>query len=294
MPSNRQESTTPWLNFLVAYPYCKQPIFDVLKTQTTPYRFLLDSGAFTAHSLGKTIRLDDYCKFLETMPIKPWRYFQLDVIGDPEKTARNYEIMRERGFNPVPVFTYNESLSRLDELYKTSDLVAVGGLVGNKNRKYIVKKVMDYVKGKNVHLLGFTNDDYLKYFKPYMCDCSSLLAAQKFGQLQIYVGHGQTEIFHKTDFRGKPPERIMRILARWGFEPERLSEKANWINNGTVDKPSLHQYVSCYSWVLKSIEYEKNIGTKLFLSVTNSKEVSVLFKSYRKIMENKCRESQKG
>ena len=58
MPSNRLESTTPWLNFLVAYPYCKQPIFDVLKTQTTPYRFLLDSGAFTAHSLGKTIRLD--------------------------------------------------------------------------------------------------------------------------------------------------------------------------------------------------------------------------------------------
>lgn len=85
----RQEldTNTPRLNFLVAYPYCKPDVFEVLKNQTLPYRFLLDSGAFTAHNAGKVITLDDYCRFIEAMPIKPWRYFQLDVVGDPEKTA---------------------------------------------------------------------------------------------------------------------------------------------------------------------------------------------------------------
>ena len=82
------DTNTPRLNFLVAYPYCKPDVFEVLKNQTLPYRFLLDSGAFTAHNAGKVITLDDYCRFIEAMPIKPWRYFQLDVVGDPDKTAR--------------------------------------------------------------------------------------------------------------------------------------------------------------------------------------------------------------
>ena len=45
------DTNTPRLNFLVAYPYCKPDVFEVLKSQTLPYRFLLDSGAFTAHNL---------------------------------------------------------------------------------------------------------------------------------------------------------------------------------------------------------------------------------------------------
>lgn len=81
------DTNTPKLNFLVAYPYCKPDVFEVLKNQTLPYRFLLDSGAFTAHNAGKVITLDDYCRFIEAMPVKPWRYFQLDVVGDPDKTA---------------------------------------------------------------------------------------------------------------------------------------------------------------------------------------------------------------
>lgn len=39
------DTNTPRLNFLVAYPYCKPDVFEVLKNQTLPYRFLLDSGA---------------------------------------------------------------------------------------------------------------------------------------------------------------------------------------------------------------------------------------------------------
>ena len=91
------------LNCLVAYPYCSPDLMGKMKRfPQDRLRFLLDCGAFTAWQTGKKIELDDYCKFVETCDPKPWRYFSLDVIGDAEKTAANFEKMLERGFKPVP------------------------------------------------------------------------------------------------------------------------------------------------------------------------------------------------
>lgn len=100
-------SNTPKLNILIAYPYFNSKIIQEL----TPLideghcRFLLDSGAFSCDTLGIKITVDDYCRFLDNLPVKPWRYFMLDVVGDPEKTIKNYEIMLSRGYTPIPVFT---------------------------------------------------------------------------------------------------------------------------------------------------------------------------------------------
>lgn len=276
---------TPRLNFLVAYPYCKPAVFDVLKRQTLPYRFLLDSGAFSAHNAGKIITLDDYCRFLEAMPIKPWRYFQLDVVGDPDKTARNYEKMLERGFTPVPVFTHNESLSRLDELYETSAVVGLGGLVGNKNRKSIVRRVMNHAKGRKIHLLGFTNDQYLKFYKPYMCDSSSIQSAQMYGHLAIYRGRGEMTVLNKSAFLSRPKPEILEILTRWGFDPKLLAKKENWVEYSSMERESLHREVNYYSWILKSLDYEKNLKTKLFLSVASGAQVMSLFRNFKRILE---------
>ena len=139
------------------------------------FRFLLDSGAFTAFNSGKTITLDEYCKFLESLPFKPWRYFALDVIGNPEGTDRNYEIMRARGFNPVPIVTYGDNLKKVEDLYKSTDFVGFGGLVGlsKDERIWAVNEITKAVKGRKAHLLGFTQFDSLKRFKPYCCDSSS-------------------------------------------------------------------------------------------------------------------------
>ena len=59
---------------------------------------LIDSGAFTAWKANESISLDDYCRFIEKLPVTPWGYFQLDVVGDPDGTIRNYDEMRRRGF----------------------------------------------------------------------------------------------------------------------------------------------------------------------------------------------------
>ncbi len=115
----------PILNVLVAYPYVK----DGMIKEMTPLinsghiRWLLDSGAFTAHNSGKDITLDEYCRFLDRLPVKPWRYFMLDVIGNPDATWNNYQKMLSRGYKPVPIFTYGSDLQLVDEYYKTSDYI---------------------------------------------------------------------------------------------------------------------------------------------------------------------------
>ena len=88
---------------------------------------------------------------------------------------RNYEIMLSRGYKPTPVFTFGDDLSVIDEYYKTSDFIGIGGLVGRPSNEMLIglDKILKKVNGRKAHLLGFTRVEYLKLLKPYSCDSSS-------------------------------------------------------------------------------------------------------------------------
>lgn len=75
-------------NVLVAFPYWQDEIARLMQAHPDTFRLLIDSGAFTAWKAGKSIALDDYCRFLEALPAAPWRYFTLDVIGNPDATDK--------------------------------------------------------------------------------------------------------------------------------------------------------------------------------------------------------------
>ena len=261
----RQELSThtPKLNLLVAYPYMSQVKIDLIRQNSGVIRFLLDSGAFTAQQLGKKISLDEYCKFIESLPFEPWKYFTLDVIGNPEKTIRNYETMLARGFKPVPILTQGESFSVMDEFWKTSDVVGVGGLVDVplKEKQRFIYKVMKHSNGRRVHWLGFTNDQFVKHFRPYMCDSSAFTGADRFGQLMIYQGNGRYKMLKKSEFSKKPDEADLRKIASWGFNPYELKSIRNWHGG-----EALSSKISARSYVEKSCDYEKNLSVKLFLA----------------------------
>ena len=70
-----KDNTSVRLNTLIAYPYLKPDAVEMLRARADQVRFVLDSGAFTAWKSGNPIALDDYCRFIEGLPIKPWRYF---------------------------------------------------------------------------------------------------------------------------------------------------------------------------------------------------------------------------
>jgi hypothetical protein len=265
------------LNILIAYPYLKGSTLKTVIEHQHEARLLLDSGAFTAWRAGKTIDIDDYCRFLDTVPVKPWRYFTLDVIGDPAGSMKNYETMLQRGYKPIPIFTRGEDPAVLEDYYKTSDVVGIGGLVGTKGNKGFINGIMQHVGDRKVHWLGFTRLEYLKFYRPYSCDTASWENGAKFAYLSLYVGRGQFIRVNKREFDQKPSATVIDAIRRLGHDPYLLRRNLNWCGGLT----SLPRMLGAASVVALSADMEKNIGTKYFISVASS--VGLLFDAATKM-----------
>lgn len=250
-------------NLLIAYPYLT-PGAQRAIAAADGIRVLVDSGAFTAFKSGKAIQLDSYCRFIEKLPFKPWRYFTLDVIGNPDLTVKNYETMLARGFNPIPVFTRGESASVLEDYYKTSDVVGVGGLVKAKKSKEFIRAVMQTVKDRKVHWLGFTKSSFIKTYKPYSVDCSSWIVGQKYGVLPLYFGGGKMRTVTRDLLKSDDP-RLRQVLARYNVSDYALRLEKNWRG-----KDNLARAIGAQSYILYSRDLEKNLGTKLFCATTDA------------------------
>lgn len=273
------------LNLLAAYPYVNQPLIEELKKGGDNLRFLLDSGAFTAWKAGKPIKLDDYCRFIESLPIRPWRYFTLDVIGDAEASMRNYEIMLERGFKPLPIFTRGENLSALDQYYKTSDVVGIGGLVGTRGNKGFINGVMKAVGDRRVHWLGFTSLEYLKKYRPYMCDSSSWAGALRFGQIKLYKGLGAFVTLEKSDFINKPAPEVMALLNQYEISAIELADSKNWKNSGVGNYPT--EKAAFRSFVRYQLDIGKNLGTLMFMAVASNWQARLALDAFN-FWRDKC------
>jgi len=257
--------TEPRANILVAYPYWSAGSAKHVAAGGDRVRLVIDSGAFTAWKAGKPIALDDYCKFIEELSPTPWRYFTLDVVGDAKATLANYETMLKRGFEPVPIFTRGEDPSVLEDYYATSDLVGVGGLVGTRNNKGFVNGIMKRIGDRKVHWLGFTNIDYIKFYRPYMCDSSSWEAGARYASVKLYMGNGRYVSIKKADFIKQPPEDVLERIRFLGFDPYVLRKDTAWRGGEGVTR----QLSAASSQVL-SLDIQRNLGTLYFNAIGQS------------------------
>jgi hypothetical protein len=262
-PAQDPEPFKPRLNLLTAYPYVTQATTDNVVAMGEDIRWLVDSGAFTAYKIGRTITLDEYCKFIETLPVRPWRYFVLDVIGDPVATMRNYDTMVARGFDPIPIFTRGGSLAELDELYTKTDFVGLGGVAGADPAAYQwLKAVMRHVNGRKVHVLGFASMDWIKYLRPFSCDASSWEAVARYGTLTVYTGFGKFALYKRGESHQAPSEQVIRGLRALGLDPYKLQQNESWTGGD-----SFVRWASAATWIAASIDIERNLGVKLFLAL---------------------------
>lgn len=270
------------LNVLISYAYFNDSIAEILNKHKHKIRFLLDSGAFTAWKKGRVITIDEYCNFLRTIPIKPWRYFTLDVIGNPKETFENYKIMLDRGFNPIPVFTKGERQEMINTYYETSDIVGIGSLVGAKGNKKYVQWIMRYIGKRKVHWLGFTNLNFMKKYHPYMCDSTSWNTGQMYGSLYIYHGNGKRfEMFKRSDLINRPSKEVISTIHKYGYNYKSLARKEHWHKNNTMTR------LSTASWVALSLDVKSNLGTNLFLACVDKDKVERVLNEFYYQTENK-------
>lgn len=139
---------------------------------------MLDSGAFTAHSLGKTVDLQafiDAAKKLIAKTTKLAEVAALDVIGDWRAGLKNCETMWEQGVPALPCYHYGEPRHVLEHIAKTYPKIALGGCAGfhaSIKTKW-AKACISHVWPKPVHGFGFACDRSMLAVPFHSADASS-------------------------------------------------------------------------------------------------------------------------
>lgn len=284
----------PLLNVLVAFPYFDKKAKQLLEQHHGVYRLMVDSGAFTAWNAGKPVSLDDYCEFLDSIEhLRPFHAVQLDVIGDEEASWNNYEKMRARGYDVLPVFTRGSSVEALERMYSTTDYVLLGGVAtGGGNRNY-VKWFSEVGRGRKAHWLGFTSDKFIRALRPTSVDSSSWTGSARFGQIFTFDAKtGEGSLWGKLDFRQRPPAKAVRHLRQLKVPWEAiklLAKSKAWTGVGPPQWPHTQQFspepgssllLSTLGYIRKAQWVERVYGTQVYLAAAGGSNLGALFGAF--------------
>lgn len=229
-------------NKLESYHYInKQAYID--KIRAAGDRVFLDSGAFSAFTLGKTVDIDAYCKYIHDNADIIEMASVLDGIGDPLKTYRNQLYMEKKGTNPLPCFHYGEDERYLDWYISRYEYITIGGMVPISTPQLIhwldriwEKYLCDSsgVPRLKVHGFGLTSEKLMKRYPWYSVDSSSWVQIGAHGNI-FMPGFGtiafstqspnaKVENQHINTLSPIMRDRVEGELVRQGFDPDRLKE----------------------------------------------------------------------
>lgn len=222
---------------LISYAYWDKDVEAFISAYRQYLNVLLDSGAFTTHTQGKEVNLEEYHAFLTAKAHLIDEYIQLDVIGDAETTKENLRLSREAGFNPLPVFTRGHKMEYLEELKDTR--FCVGGLMG-QDKDTVLDTILSYLpKDNQVHILGC---DVPKYFRhphaPQSMDASSWISGFRYGRMNLFI-NGKDRLFSYDIARNNKSKDWM-VIKQWmlrelGMHVEDFRDRKAWVAG--IDSP---------------------------------------------------------
>lgn len=235
-------------HFLESYHYiCSQKYVDEIRS--VGGKVFLDSGAFSAYSLGVDIDINAYCDYIirnkDIIMVDDGAVMAsvLDGIGDPQKTWENQSYMERAGVVPLPCFHFGEDNRYLEYYIKNYPYITIGGMVGKKAED--LTKWLDYIwekflldgRGKprlKVHAFGITSERIMERYPWWSVDSSSWIQAASFGNV-FASGHRIIAISSKSLCRHDEGRHISTLTAieraelerefiESGFEHARLAE----------------------------------------------------------------------
>lgn len=223
----------------------KQSFVDHMRNNNA--QIFLDSGAFSAWTLGVTLSIEEYCNYItrnrDILRTEDGAVMAsvMDGIGDPLQTYRNQLEMEARGVTPLPCFHFGEDERFLDYYVENYEYITIGGMVGksvatlNTWLDRVWPRMVDG-SGKpklKVHAFGITSVSVMQDYPWYSCDSSSWIQAAAFGSV-ITPKFGPVKVSDKSPSRHDwgqhattltPAEQdvVFRMLEEQGFTYERLS-----------------------------------------------------------------------
>jgi len=177
------------------------PYRDVFRS-SVGLRILIDSGAFTAHTLGRDFYPEEYAEWAIEFE-REWgglsrslHFFNLDVIGDQEKTWENQKKLEALGVSPLPVITFGAEEKHIDRALADYDYFSLGGIVPHARGRNATDKVKNWLnfcfskiiqkfkatgRMPKVHLLGMGRPWILSEYPAYSADTTSWVKALRWG-----------------------------------------------------------------------------------------------------------------
>lgn len=234
-------------NFLESYHYIGTGKY-AERIRENGCKVFLDSGAFSAFSLGVAVDLPAYCEWIkrniDLVRVEDGALMAsvLDGIGDPLQTYRNQLAMEELGVRPLPCFHYGEDERYLEHYIANYEYITIGGMVPISTPQLfhwldrIWNKYLTDGSGRariKVHGFGLTSVPLMQEYPWYSVDSSSW----------VQIGaHGNIIIDGKTmGFSSQSPSRktvnqhidsmpeimksaIEQKLIGMGYDPQRLRD----------------------------------------------------------------------
>lgn len=230
------------ISFLCSYWYIKNgrgwKVVNYANENGIPV--FLDSGAFSAFSIGADIETKEYIDFCKEHRDKFETIAYLDAIGDHKKSMKNYEQMAEAGINGIPTYHTGEPFDFLYYLFDKWDYIAIGGLVpylGAHTAQTYKKSVLRFLTKihseaaaaeKRLHGFGVTTWNLIKSFPWYSVDSSTWMSGRKFGRAMTFDGSVLRSVIARDQ-----PEKVKNTLQTIGFNIP-VSEIIPARNQGTA------------------------------------------------------------
>lgn len=234
-------------HILESYHYVgKQQYVDAMRRDNA--KVFLDSGAFSAYTLGVELTVKEYCDYIKTNPdivrVEDGSFMAsvLDGIGDPLQTYRNQLEMEARGVRPLPCFHAGEDERYLEHYIQNYEYITLGGMVGSSTKQLMIwldriwENFLTDGSGRarvKVHGFGITAVPIMSAYPWYSCDSSSWIQSAAFGGI-VTPQWGPVSVSEKSPSRHDagqhaanltPAEQdvLFKHLEENGFTLERLS-----------------------------------------------------------------------
>jgi hypothetical protein len=184
------------LRGLLSYHYHRKRGIEPIHTRWSamaPISLFGDSGAFSAANSGVPVKVEEYSDWLKDNGKFFDAYANLDVIRDPEASARNLKYLMKRGHHPLPVFHTGSDLKYLERIIKDGHAyICLGGMVGVNKKTLMpwVVKCFQLAERLNpevrFHGFGLTSFELVKAFPWRSVDSTTWLNGGKYALLQLF------------------------------------------------------------------------------------------------------------
>jgi hypothetical protein len=182
----------PILRILVSFHYARKVDLSILADHDGPVEVFADSGAFSAKSLGATIKVADYVAWLNDWSGLITTAASLDVIGDHVASRHNLRAIEGCGLEVLPVFHFGSPWPELQMMCARYPYVALGGMASSTKQlpqltKWLVGcRKMGDAYGTVFHGFGQTSPQVLAKFPFYSVDSSSWASGVRYAQTLLW------------------------------------------------------------------------------------------------------------